>query len=109
MVDEDPIDVEDLGGYAIHATDGEIGKVDRHDISIGVSYLLVTTGAWIFGKIVLLPASVIERVDHLNQAVYLKCTRDEIKSAPEYRDHESHRDDLLAYYRSLPPGPAGTI
>ena len=105
MVDEDPIDVDDLGGYAIHAADGEIGKVDQHDISTGASYLLVATGAWIFGKTVLLPASVIERVDHPNQVVYVKCTRDEIKRAPEYRDDESHRDDLRAYYSSMPPRP----
>jgi hypothetical protein len=109
MVAEDPIDVDDLGGYAIHAADGAIGKVDQHDIATGTSYLLVATGAWIFGKTVLLPATVIERVDHLNQTVYVTCTRDEIKGAPGYRDDQSHRDDLLAYYSSMPPGPAGTI
>jgi hypothetical protein len=52
---------------------------------------------------------VIERVDHKNQSVYVNCTRAEIKSAPEYRDDESHRADLLGYYRSMPRGPAGTI
>jgi hypothetical protein len=52
---------------------------------------------------------VIERVDHENQAVYVKCTRAEIKDAPEYRDDESHRADLLNYYRSMPRGPAGTL
>jgi len=105
----DSTEVDDLGGYGIHASDGEIGRVDQHDIATGVSYLLVATGPWILGRTVLLPASVIERVDHENQAVYVKCARAEIRNAPEYRDGESHRADLLDHYRSMPPGPAGTI
>jgi hypothetical protein len=108
-VAQDFTEVDDLGGYAIHASDGEIGRVDKHDLATGVGYLLVATGPWILGRTVLLPASVIERVDHENQAVYVNCTRAAIRSAPEYRDGESHRADLLDYYRSMPPGPAGTI
>jgi hypothetical protein len=108
-VTQDSIEVENLGGYAIHASDGEIGRVDQHDIATGESYLLVATGPWILGRTVLLPASVIERIDHENQAVYVKCTRADIKAAPEYRDDESHRADLLDYYRSMPRGPAGTV
>ena len=103
------IEVENLGGYAIHASDGEIGRVDQHDVATGVSYLLVATGPWILGRTVLLPASMIERVDHENQSVYVKCTRAEIKSAPEYRDDESHRADLLDYYRSMVRSPGGTV
>ena len=103
------IEDENLGGYAIHASDGEIGRVDQHDIATGVSYLLVATGPWILGRTVLLPASVIERVDHANQSVYVNRTRAEIRSAPEYRDDESHRADLLDYYRSMPRGPAGPL
>ena len=104
-----PIEVENLGGYAIHASDGEIGRVDQHDITTGVSYLLVATGPWILGRTVLLPASVIERVDHENHSVYVNCTRAEIRSAPEYRDDESHRADLLDYYRSMVRSPGGTV
>ena len=103
------IEDENLGGYAIHASDGEIGRVDQHDIATGASYLLVATGPWILGRTVLLPASVIERVDHANQSVYVNRTRAEIRSAPEYRDDESHRADLLDYYRSMPRGPAGPL
>jgi hypothetical protein len=98
VVAEDPIDVDDLGGYVIHASDGEVGRVDRDDIATGVSYLLVKTGSWIFGRTVLLPASVIERIDHANQAVYVKCTRAAIEHAPEYREDRAHRADLDAYY-----------
>jgi hypothetical protein len=70
-VAQDFTEVDDLGGYAIHASDGEIGRVDQHDLATGVGYLLVATGPWILGRTVLLPASVIERVDHENQGVYV--------------------------------------
>ena len=55
---EDLLDPGDIGGYSIHAIDGDIGKVDKHDIETGRSYLLVSTGPWIFGKTVMLPAGV---------------------------------------------------
>ena len=98
MTAEDPIDVDDLGGYVIHASDGEVGRADRDDIATGANHLLVKTGPWIFGRTVLLPASVIERIDHANQAVYVKCTRAAIEHAPEYREDRSHHADLDAYY-----------
>jgi len=89
---------EDLSGYVIHATDGDVGKVDQDDVSLGARYLLVTTGPWILGRTVLLPATVIDRIDHPTQAAYLKCRRDAIKGAPEYHEHRSHRDDLDVRY-----------
>src|ERR1019366_2682582 len=49
-------------GYSIEATDGEIGKVDKHVVDPAGSYLLVATGPWIFGKTVMLPAGVISRI-----------------------------------------------
>ena len=98
MADREPLELEDLAGYAVHATDGEVGKVDQDDISTGDRYLLVATGPWIFGRTVLVPATVIDHVDHRTQAVYLKCTRDAIKEAPEYREDRSHRAELDVWY-----------
>ena len=98
MAGGEPLEPEDLGGYVIHATDGEIGKVDQDDISTGARYLLIVTGPWIFGRTVLLPATVIDHIDHHNQAVFLKCTRDTVKDAPEYHEDRSHRDDLDVWY-----------
>ncbi len=97
----DPDEAADLVGYSIHATDGEIGEVDEHEITTGMSYLVVRTGSSIFGKTALLPATVIQRIDHGEKAVYVLCTKNDIKLAPEYRDDrdpKSHRDDILAYY-----------
>jgi hypothetical protein len=109
MSEPESLEPEDLGGYVIHATDGEVGKVDRDDSSTGARYLLVTTGPWIVGRTVLLPASVIDHIDHRHQAVYLTCTRDAIKGAPEYHEDRSHRDDLDVWYGKplMLGGPGG--
>ncbi|GGY60387.1 PRC-barrel domain-containing protein [Streptomyces tanashiensis] len=76
----------DLIGYKVEATDGPIGKIDKHSEEVGSSYLVVDTGAWIFGKHVLLPAGTIRRIDTAEERVHVDRTKDEIKNAPEYDD-----------------------
>ena len=102
---EDILNPGDIGGYSIHAVDGDIGKVDKHDIEAGRSYLLVATGPWIFGKTVMLPAGVIDRIDHEDKVVHVSRTKDQIKNAPEYeesrRDDETYRTGLGDYYGGL--------
>jgi hypothetical protein len=98
----------DLVGFDVEAIDGKIGKVDEATYETSRSYLVVDTGPWIFGKKVLLPAGLIERVDLDSQIVLVNRTKDEIKSAPEfdemtYRD-EAYRDRVGHYYM-----PAATI
>ena len=92
----------DLTGFKIEATDGSIGKIDEATYEIGSSYLIVDTGPWIFGKKVMLPAGVVQRVDPENEMVFVNRTKDEIKNAPEYDDDhstdETYRSDLGAYY-----------
>jgi hypothetical protein len=99
------IDPGDVGGYSIHAIDGDIGKVDKHDMDAGRSCLLVATGTWIFGKTVMLPAGVIERIDHESETVFVSSTKNEIKHAPEYHeggaDDNAQRDELTGYYGGL--------
>lgn len=86
----------DLAGFDIEATDGGIGKIDEASYDVGGSYVVVDTGPWIFGKKVMLPAGVIERVDLDSQTVFVDRTKDEIKNSPEF-DEEMSRDKT---YRS---------
>jgi hypothetical protein len=74
----------DLTGFEVEAEDGEVGKVDRATRDLGDSCLVVSTGAWILGRKVMLPAGTIERIDLEEGKVYVDRTRDEIKNAPEY-------------------------
>jgi hypothetical protein len=102
---EEVLDVSDIAGYSIEATDGEIGKVDKHVVDPAASYLLVATGPWIFGKTVMLPAGVISRIDDEKRVVYVDRTKEEIKNAPEYRedlhDDTGYRSQLGSYYDPL--------
>jgi hypothetical protein len=82
----------DLAGYSVEATDGGIGKVDEATYETSRSYIVVDTGPWIFGKKVLLPAGVIERVDMDSETIFVSRTKDDIKSAPEF-DETTYRDD----------------
>lgn len=90
-----------LVGLDVVATDGEIGKVNEATDDAGASAIVVDTGTWIFGKKVLLPAGVIQRVDLDEEKVYVSRTKEEIENAPEYvgdPTDEEYRARLGAYY-----------
>ena len=82
----------DLTGYSVEANDGGIGKVDEATYEASRSYIVVDTGPWIFGKKVLLPAGVIDRVDPDSETVYVNRSKDEIKNAPEF-DEDTYQDE----------------
>ncbi|HEU4947927.1 MAG TPA: PRC-barrel domain-containing protein [Kribbella sp.] len=92
----------DLTGYKIAAVDGDIGKVDEATYDTDKASIVVDTGPWIFGRKVLLPAGVIERIDHEDRKVYVDRSKDEIKDAPEYDPDAGsdleYRDRLGTYY-----------
>jgi len=92
----------DLTGFSVEAIDGGIGKIDEATHDTGASYLVVDTGPWIFGKKVLLPAGVIDRIDLDAETVFVRRTKDEIKNAPEFDENsfrdESYRTELGSYY-----------
>ncbi|MEU5806183.1 MULTISPECIES: PRC-barrel domain containing protein [unclassified Streptomyces] len=88
-------DLADLIGYKVEAADGAIGKVDRHSEYVGRQFMVVDTGPWIFGRHVLVPASVVTRVDEENETVHLSATRAEVKDAPEF-ERGQHGDDMAA-------------
>ena len=100
------IGTTDLTGYEVEAIDGGIGKVDEATNEVGGSYIVVDTGPWIFGKKVLLPAGVIDRVDTEDEKVYVNRSKDEIKNAPEFDEsrytESDYRDEIGTY-----SGPGG--
>jgi hypothetical protein len=100
----DPGAGSDITGYGVEARDGSIGKIDNANNDVGQRYVVVDTGPWIFGKKVMLPAGVIDRVDADEEKVYVNRTKDEIKNAPEYDDSmasdDGYREELGSYYGS---------
>jgi hypothetical protein len=103
----DPNQSVDMSGFSVEALDGGIGNVDEATYEVGASYIVVDTGPWIFGKKVLLPAGVVDRINLDDETVYVRRTKDQIKGAPEmdestFRD-ESYRSEVGSYY-----GPGGS-
>jgi hypothetical protein len=85
----------DLVGYDVEAVDGKIGKIDEDSNETGSAYLVVDTGFWIFGKKRLIPAGVVDRIDDVDRSVFVRMTKDQIKSAPDFE--EQHRTDRELY------------
>lgn len=71
----------DLIGYKVEATDGTIGKVDKHSDEVGSAYLVVDTGVWIFGKHVMLPAGTVRTVDSAERKIHVELTKEQIKNS----------------------------
>jgi hypothetical protein len=98
----EPMSGRDLTGYSVEALDGSIGKIDEASNDVSSSYLIVDTGPWIFGKKVMLPAGVVQRVDEDAECVWVDRTKDQIKDAPEFEDSlyadSTYRDELGSYY-----------
>jgi hypothetical protein len=94
----------DLVGYDVEATDGHVGKIDKATRETSRNYIVVDTGFWIFGKKRLIPAGVIDRVDHDDRNVFVRMTKDEIKSAPDFEEQqeasygEDYYDRVGGYY-----------
>ena len=95
-------DAASMVGYHVHAVDGDIGKIDAATTDVGASNVVVDTGPWIFGRKVILPAGTVERVDDVNEMVYVDLTKDQIKDSPELEggafDEAIYRTNLGAYY-----------
>lgn len=98
----DNVDRSTVIGYDVEATDGSIGKVDEATQEAGAATLVVDTGWWIFGRKRLLPAGTIERIDHEAARVHVRCTRDQVKAAPDYDagwiGDAAYRESLTNHY-----------
>ena len=105
------VSATDVSGYDVEAVDGGIGKVDTATDEGDYSYIVVDTGPLIFGKRVMLPASVIERVDTSAKKVYVNRSKDEIKNAPEFDEEQyrgdAHRRSVGDYYGRAASGSRG--
>jgi hypothetical protein len=95
----------DLRGFEVEARDGKIGSVDESSAP-GADHLIVDTGAWIFGKKVVLPVGLVEKVNFEEGRLLVSRSKEEIKDAPDF--DEKHADDpryaeeLRAYYGGRP-------
>ena len=79
----------DVSGYHIQASDGEIGHVDDFiidDEAWAIRYLIIDTVNWWSGKKVLISPRWIEHISWEKSEVFVNISRETIKQAPEYKD-----------------------
>jgi sporulation protein YlmC with PRC-barrel domain len=95
----------EVRGYAIDASDGEIGHVSDFILDTknwGIRYLIVSTSNWLPGREVLLSPSWIADIDWPNRQVRVALTREAIKSSPTYNPNlpinREYEEVLYDYY-----------
>ena len=104
---EAALDRPSIEGFSVEALDGSIGHVEEALDDEQRGRIVVDTGPWIFGTKVVLPAGVVDRVDVLDEKVYVHRTKDEIRSAPPYVDDAGHEDYLRQVGDHYDEGGAG--
>jgi hypothetical protein len=107
----------DVTGYSVEATDGHIGEIDEASFDEEArGCIVVDTGFWIFGKKRMIPAGLIGDVDWDEKKVFLTCTKDQVKDAPDYdearREDAGQRQEVGDYfdrsrYRGMHGDPVG--
>ena len=95
----------EVKGYAIHATDGELGKVVDYivdDRNWRINFLVVDTGNWLDSRKVLVSTKWITQVNWDNSVVIVKVSTDAVKNSPEYDEsqniNEAYENQLFDYY-----------
>lgn len=90
---------EEVSGYHIHASDGDIGHVDTllvNEDSWAVQYLVINTSNWWVGHKVLIAPEWIDSISWEEQKVFLDIDRATVQASPPYdetaplsREHET--------------------
>ncbi|MFT5874213.1 MAG: sporulation protein YlmC with PRC-barrel domain [Clostridium sp.] len=79
----------EVSGYTIQATDGEIGHVEDFIIdheTLEIRYLVIATMNWWPGKKILVSPKWIDRVSWNESTVFVNLLRQSIKQSPEYTE-----------------------
>jgi uncharacterized protein YrrD len=72
--------------YSIHATDGEIGKVEQlyfDDENWMIRYFVVNTGGWFSGRRVFISPISIKKVDWVDYKLHVSLSCDQVEKSPE--------------------------
>jgi hypothetical protein len=99
------LSARDLRGYAIAATDGDIGGLDDlyfDDQNWTVRYLVVDTGTWLPGRRVLISPLSVRAVSRSDGRVAVRLTRDQVEHSPDLDTHRpvtrQYETDLVRHY-----------
>ncbi|TDV19614.1 PRC-barrel domain-containing protein [Paraburkholderia caballeronis] len=94
-----------LQGCAVHASDGDLGRIDQiyfDDEAWGLRYLVVETGDWLRNRQVLISPISVKHVDWSSGIVHVNLTRQQVRDSPAIDTHKpvsrQHEIDYLRYY-----------
>jgi len=97
--------VNSLIGYSMHATDGEIGKVEEFyfdDHSWTVRYLVLKTGSWLSGRELLISPDALVKGSWKRESFPVNLTKEQISNSPNIDTHKpvsrQQEIELYGYY-----------
>jgi hypothetical protein len=95
----------DLVTFRIAASDGELGTVDDlyfDDERWTVRYLVVNTGSWLTGRLVLVSPIAVRHIDREDRRIDVDLTREQVERSPSFDTHRpvsrQHESAYAAYY-----------
>jgi sporulation protein YlmC with PRC-barrel domain len=97
--------LEQLLGFAVHATDGKIGKVEDFyfdDHTWRIRYMIVDTGGWLTGRQVLISPVALRQPDWSGHQFPVSLTRQQVEDSPvifsDLPVSRQHENLLHQYY-----------
>ncbi|MDD5209291.1 MAG: PRC-barrel domain-containing protein [Elusimicrobiales bacterium] len=98
--------IKSLVGREIHATDGELGKVDEFlfdDTTCNIRYMVAETGSWLSGrKVLIAPAALKKAPDPRLRVFPVNLTREQVRTSPDIDTDKTvtrlHELELYKHY-----------
>ena len=100
--------INNLLGYTVKGTDGEIGKVEEFyfdDRTSTIRYMVVKTGGWFSGKKVLISPEAFQKPEWESKTFPLNLTQEKIKNSPDIdtdKPVSRQQEELMRGYYSWP-------
>jgi uncharacterized protein YrrD len=97
--------IKQLYGDELKASDGEIGRIKDFyfdDQNWVIRYVVVDTGAWLSGRLVLISPNVFTNFDLDGVCRGVKLTKEQIKNSPDFDSHKpvsrQYEEEYYRYY-----------
>lgn len=94
--------VKELNGFAVHASDGEIGTVKDiyfDDRRWALRYIIVDTGSWLIDRKVLISPISVRDIVWADEILHVDLTKAQVKDSPDIdTDKPVSRQHEIGYY-----------
>src|ERR1035438_2253198 len=83
--------IAQLKGFTVRARDGEIGTVEQFyfdDESWAIRYLIVNTGDWMSGRLVLVSPIALRQAEWESRRLDVALTKEQIQNSPPIDTHK---------------------